>query len=291
MRARPFFLLLSLLPAGCYTLPPAPGGTGAGGDDPSLDFGDDGDPAEPEADGPAGVGRACDPCAGQGDCGAATNACVHNRSTDEQFCVEACDRGRCPTGFACEEVGGGFPLQCIPEGDTCRGAPDGDPDVGDDPDPDPVNPDPIPEDPEDDPADPPLGDCTGTAAECEAWQVINEYRTSHFQQGECNNALLWNDELGRLAHDHQSGPFVGHSSYGYVENVGQAYGVRETAEYIMEYDGGFEDHCAADGSYVMSHHCATMFCNNVTIGVGVYEDGGTTYMTMMFGDANGQPSW
>ncbi|MCA9605312.1 MAG: hypothetical protein KC619_06945, partial [Myxococcales bacterium] len=82
-----------------------------------------------------------------------------------------------------------------------------------------------------------------------------------------------------------------HSSHGYVENVGQAYGVRETAEYIVQWEAGIEEHCRADGSYTVSHHCATMFCNNRTIGVGVYESGGTTYMTMMFGDESGSPSW
>lgn len=267
---------------GCYTMPSGPVG-GAGGDgDPSLDLGGDGPSID---DGPSTAAGLCDPCTGQGQCGAADSACLRN-AAGELFCAEACDRGRCREGFRCEDIGGGFPLQCIPDSGSCERPVDPvDPGVDEAPDPDPEE-DPIPEDPE-----PPLGDCTGSDAECEAWQVINEYRTSHFQQGECNNALEWNDELGRLAHDHQSGPFVGHSSYGYVENVGQAYGVRETAEYIMEYDGGFEDHCASDGSYVMSHHCATMFCNNFTVGVGVYEDGGTTYMTMMFGDRNGDASW
>jgi len=109
--------------------------------------------------------------------------------------------------------------------------------------------------------------------------------------GECNNALRWDDNMGRLAHEHQSGPFVRHSSNGYVENVGQAYGVRETAEYIVSWEAGIEEHCGSDGSYTLSHHCASMFCNNFTIGVGVYENGGTTYMTMMFGDERGQPGW
>ncbi|MCB9597724.1 MAG: hypothetical protein H6719_33715 [Sandaracinaceae bacterium] len=136
-----------------------------------------------------------------------------------------------------------------------------------------------------------LGPCSGTEAECFAAEVINEYRTSHMHQGECNNALRWNDNLGRLAHEHQSGPFVRHSSHGYVENVGQAYGVRETAEYIVSWEAGIEEHCRSDGSYTVSHHCASMFCNNFTIGVGVYENGGTTYMTMMFGDESGNPSW
>lgn len=137
----------------------------------------------------------------------------------------------------------------------------------------------------------PLGPCGGTEAECLAARVINEYRVAHVHQGECNEPLRWHDTLGRLAHEHQSGPFVRHSSHGYVENVGQAYGVRETAEYIIQWEAGIEEHCRADGSYTVSHHCATMFCNNRTIGVGVYENGGTTYMTMMFGDENGNPSW
>lgn len=137
----------------------------------------------------------------------------------------------------------------------------------------------------------PLGACAGTEAECLAARVINEYRAGHSHAGECSEPLRWNAELGRLAHEHQSGPFVRHSSHGFVENVGQAYGVRETAEYIVQWEAGIEEHCGADGSYTVSHHCATMFCNNRTVGVGVYEDGSTTYMTMMFGDEAGQPSW
>lgn len=136
-----------------------------------------------------------------------------------------------------------------------------------------------------------LGTCTGTDAECEAARVINEYRTTHMREGECSNALRWDENMGRLAHEHQSGPFVRHSSHGYVENVGQAYGIRDTAEYIVSWEAGSEEHCRSDGSYTVSHHCAAMFCNNFTIGVGVYEAGSTTYMTMMFGDERGQPSW
>jgi hypothetical protein len=121
--------------------------------------------------------------------------------------------------------------------------------------------------------------------------VINEYRAGHVHEGECNHPLRWNAHLGELAHEHQSGPFVAHSSYGYIENVGQAYGVRETALYIVEYEPFSEPHCAADGSYVMSHHCAAMYCGNDTVGVGVFQQGDATYMTMIFGDADGNPSW
>ena len=137
----------------------------------------------------------------------------------------------------------------------------------------------------------PLGTCTGTEAECEAARIINEYRAGHTQAGECNHPLRWDENLGRLAHEHQSGPFVRHSSHGYVENVGQAFGVRETTEYIIQWEAGIEPHCRSDGSYTVSHHCAAMFCNNHTVGVGVYESGGTTYITMMFGDEDGRPSW
>lgn len=287
MRALP---CLGLILAACYVGPPATAGGGSGpgpaGEPGGVDLGDGAEPG-PEGHGTAGL---CEPCASQGDCLSSDDACVHNRDTGERYCAQACERGRCSAGFTCRDVGAGFPLQCIPEGGSCldRPEPGGDPDPQDPVDPDPAG-DPDPQDPVD--PGPALGDCTGTPAECEAWQVINEYRTTHIQVGECNNALEWSPTLGQMAHDHQSGPFVGHSGNGYVENVGQAYGVRETAQYIMEYDGGFEDHCAADGSYVMSHHCATMFCNNVTVGVGVYEDGDTTYMTMVFGDAASQPSW
>lgn len=136
-----------------------------------------------------------------------------------------------------------------------------------------------------------VGPCSGTPAECEAARVINEYRMSHRQKGECNNALKWDDHIGQLAHDHQSGPFVRHSNHDYLENVGQSYGVRETALYIIQYEPGTEPHCHGDGSYQTSHHCAAMYCGNHTVGVGVYQqDGGATYMTMMFGDENGDPA-
>lgn len=133
-----------------------------------------------------------------------------------------------------------------------------------------------------------LGPCSGTPAECEAARVVNEYRTSHFHLGECNNPLRWNEEIGRLAHEYQDGPFVHHSDYGYLENVGQAFDVRQTAKYIVQYEPG-EPHCKLDGSHVMSHHCAAMYCGIYTIGVGVFEQNGAIYMTMMFGDENGQP--
>lgn len=94
-----------------------------------------------------------------------------------------------------------------------------------------------------------------------------------------------------MAHEHQSGPFVRHSSHGYIENVGQAYGLRETAEYIVQWERGIEEHCSSDRSYIASHHCAAMFCNNRTIGIGVFRQGEAVYMTMMFGDADGRPSW
>jgi hypothetical protein len=110
-------------------------------------------------------------------------------------------------------------------------------------------------------------------------------------EGECSHPLRWSDRIGRLAHAHQSGPFVRHSRHGYVENVGQNYGVRETAEYIVQFEPWSEPHCNADGSYRMSHHCAAMFCNNETVGVGVYRQGDAVYMTMMFGDRDGNPAW
>jgi len=138
-----------------------------------------------------------------------------------------------------------------------------------------------------------LGDCTGTTAECEAARVVNEYRASHVHAGECNHPLRWDANLGRLAHEHQRGPSIGHSSHGYVEVVGQAYGVRDTAEYIMQWEAGIEEHCGPDGSYTVSHHCASLYCPSETIGIGVYEGGGggATYMTIMFGGERGEPAW
>jgi hypothetical protein len=121
--------------------------------------------------------------------------------------------------------------------------------------------------------------------------VVNEYRARHVHAGECNEPLRWDENLGRLAHEHQTGPFVEHTSHGYVEVTGQAYGVRETAEYIAQWEAVIEEHCGPDGSYTVSHHCATMYCQNRTIGVGVYEGGGATYMMIMFGGERGEPAW
>ncbi len=145
----------------------------------------------------------------------------------------------------------------------------------------------------------PLDSCSGTLDECEAARLINEYRASHSAPGECSHPLRWNDRIGQLAQDHQQsmGTSIGHSSYGYIENVGYSFGLRETVEWILEYDPGMgEGHCAPDGSYVMSHHCAGMFCGNHTVGVGIVMRPNPTwgdeyYMTMIFGDAEGNPSW
>jgi len=68
-------------------------------------------------------------------------------------------------------------------------------------------------------------------------------------------------------------------------------GVRGTTEYIIQYTAFSEPHCNADGSYRMSHHCAAMFCGNYTVGIGLFEQGGATYITMMFGDRDGSPGW
>jgi hypothetical protein len=186
--------------------------------------------------------------------------------------------------------GGGIALvDGAPPADPPPDAPRRDAGRPDDPPPDEMPDAGVPDDPPP-PDDDPLGECTGTPAECEAARVVNEYRTTHMNRGECNNPLRWDANLGRLAHEHQSGPFVSHSSHGYIEVVGQAYGVRETAEYIMQWEPVIEEHCGADGSYTVSHHCATMFCNNFTIGIGVYE-ADATYMTIMFGDEAGRPGW
>ena len=136
-----------------------------------------------------------------------------------------------------------------------------------------------------------LGECTGTDSECLAARLINVYRARHVNEGECNHPLRWDANLGRLAHEHQSGPWVRHSSHGYIENVGNEFSVEGAVEWILEYTPGIEEHCRSDGSYVASHHCAGMFCNNYTVGVGVYQGSSHVYMTMMFGDRNGDPSW
>jgi len=60
----------------------------------------------------------------------------------------------------------------------------------------------------------------------------------------------------------------------------------------VQWEAGIEERCRADGSYTVRHHCAAMFCTNFTVGVGGFEaSGGATYVRMMFGDRDGNPSW
>jgi hypothetical protein len=140
----------------------------------------------------------------------------------------------------------------------------------------------------------PLGPCSGTPDECEAARIINEYRAKHIQVGECNEPLKWSDKIGKLAHDFQQkmGNEIEHSGYGYVENVGKAFGLRATTEYIIQFEADGEPHCNADKSYELSHHCAAMFCANKTVGIGIHKEGADSYaMVMMFGNAEGEPDW
>lgn len=102
-------------PAGGGDDDPGPGDLDVGGDEGDLGGGGDVEP-EPEPE-----SWLCGSCAGQGECGDADNACVRNNASGETFCAEACDAGSCPVGYYCQDLGAQFPMQCLPEGDTCRG--------------------------------------------------------------------------------------------------------------------------------------------------------------------------
>lgn len=129
--------------AGCYGAGSYPGSTvdvgeGEGGAGPQVDLGG-GDPAgggagDDETPGggdldigdtgggdPAGGADSflCASCSGQGQCGSDDNACLHNNTTGEEFCAIACDSGSCPAGYYCQDLGERFPLQCLPNGDSC----------------------------------------------------------------------------------------------------------------------------------------------------------------------------
>jgi len=136
-----------------------------------------------------------------------------------------------------------------------------------------------------------LGPCSGTPDECGAAREFNAYRTTHFQQGECNNPLVWHETLGTFAHDwalqtfdeqeHSFGP------YGESLGYGDDGGVHDMVFFISEYDPPGEDHCAPDGSFVASHHCNTMRCDAFTIGVGVVREAGKLYLVVEFGGMDG----
>ena len=136
-------LFLLVLP-GCYGAGAYPNSSvdiGDGpGDSPRVDVGNGGDGADGDADADVGAGdvgggdvgdgvggvggdgpdaRLCTPCNRQGECGTQDNACVRNSINGEQFCALACDSGSCPNGYYCQDLGGGFPAQCLPSGDSC----------------------------------------------------------------------------------------------------------------------------------------------------------------------------
>jgi hypothetical protein len=139
-----------------------------------------------------------------------------------------------------------------------------------------------------DDADALLGPCSGSADECDAARVINEYRMQHIQQGECNNALRWDDTLAAFARE-WCGPELMHSFGPYGESLGGGddSGVRDMALFISEYDPPGEPHCNPDGSLTLSHHCNTMRCDAYTIGVAVVRMDGKLYMTLEFGGKDG----
>lgn len=146
-RIAPLLLVL----AGCYgagAYPTSGVDIGDGNGGPEVDIGDGpvgGGDADSDADGDADVGGGdtgggdtsggvdpflCASCSAQGQCGDAGNACLHNGATGEDFCAIACDRGSCPAGYYCQDLGGGFPLQCLPEGDSCQAGGGGGGDAG-----------------------------------------------------------------------------------------------------------------------------------------------------------------
>ena len=84
---------------------------------------------------------------------------------------------------------------------------------------------------------------------------------------------------------------IAHSDHGYPENVGIAFGLRETTEYIIQLEEGTEPHCNSNGSFSAGHHCTVMLSSTRTVGIGIVRDGERIAMTMMFGDENGDSGW
>jgi len=78
-------------------------------------------PAPPE------VGRICDVCADDGDCGGPEDLCLPLLGGDGvKVCARACPNGACPNGYMCAPAGGDVD-QCVPV-DGCPEEGDGDAD-------------------------------------------------------------------------------------------------------------------------------------------------------------------
>lgn len=269
-------LLCCLVVGGCYggfsSLPPGGGGVG-GGDGPQVDMGGDDEPAAPgDPDGRGGGAGLCGDCAVQSDCGG-QGACVRNSETGERFCTEPCTRGSCQAGYSCRDLGVGVPLQCLPDGDTCR-------DDGGGPDPGGV--DPVEPDPEDGGGD--VGGGLLPEMSEQEQQLLGLMNQDRAASGRNCGDLEWNEGAARVAqrwaeHMAQSGMYHNPNFYEEIaaegvdlstagENIAWAGDVVEAEDMFMsEGPGG-------------GHYEAILSCDYSAVGVGVAQDGSGMVMVV-----------
>lgn len=268
----PVSLVLVVAISGCYggfaPLPP-----GEGGEGPRVDMGGD-DPIEPQdPDGSSGGGPGaglCGACAVQSDCGG-SGVCVRNPGSGERFCTEPCTRGSCQAGFSCRDLGTDVPLQCLPDGDTCRADPGGEADPGGR---DPIEPDPDP------------GEGGGLLPEMSAdeRQLLDLMNADRASSGRDCGALEWNEGAARVAqrwaeHMARSGMYHNPNFYEEIsaegvalttagENIAWAGSVSEAEDMFMsEGPGG-------------GHYEAILSCDYDAVGVGVAQDGNGMVMVV-----------
>src|SRR5260370_3339024 len=102
-----------------------------------------------------------------------------------------------------------------------------------------------------------LGPCSGTSEECESARYFNEYRTTHLWPSECNNPLVWNDTLGKYAHDWtlQTGANQMHSFGPYGESLGGGddIGLKDMVFFVSAFDPNGELHCNPARRFYPSH--------------------------------------
>ena len=271
MRWSVLFVLLGACYGGFGSMPP--GGAGGDGQGPRVDMGGSspGTSEDPDPLPTPGGSGLCDSCAVQGDC-AANGVCVRNASTGERFCTETCNRGSCRAGFSCRDLGNDLPLQCLPDGDSCRSDPGGvDPDPGD-----PGG------NPGTDPGDPGGGLLPEMSAD--ERQLLDLMNADRARSGRNCGDLEWNEGAARVAqrwaeHMARSGMYHNPNFYGEIadegvplstagENIAWAGSVVEAEDMFMsEGPGG-------------GHYEAILSCDYDAVGVGVAQDGGGMVMVV-----------
>lgn len=269
----------ALLLPGCYggfsSLPPGAGDADRG---PRVDMGDGVSepdaPADPDgAPLPMGAGL-CAACSVQSDCD--SGVCVRNQDTGERFCTEPCTRGSCDAGYSCRDLGSELPLQCLPDGNTCRTSPGGG---------DPLDPDTDPADPID--PDPGAGGGDGgllPEMSSEERQLLDLMNQDRAQSGRNCGELEWNEGAARVAqrwaeHMAQSGMF--HNPNFYEEIAGEGVNLTTAGENIA-WAGSVQE---AEDMFMSEgpgggHYEAILSCDYSAVGVGVAQDGNGMVMVV-----------